>query len=341
MVDAVKRAIGNFAMLVAIMAPILGTSCGQSGKSKPYRETRVIMGTVVEITVLDLPEERARRAVGRALAEMERIDREMGWEERDGGVGRVNAGAAGGPVAVSRELVQVLEAAVEVASASGGAFDPTIGPLARAWSFDGGGVVPDDSLVEEARSRVGYRNLILDKENSTVGFMVDGMQLDLGGVAKGWAVDVAASVLVEAGARSAIVDAGGDLRLIGGKGEGVPWKIGVQDPRDPGALLLTLDLAGTAVATSGDYERFFERDGVRYHHVLDPATGRPAPGCRSVTVVAPTAQEADACATAAFVLGPERGLAFLRSRPGVRGLIVGADGALRWSRPATGGGSPP
>jgi thiamine biosynthesis lipoprotein len=157
------------------------------------------------------------------------------------------------------------------------------------------------------------------------------MGVDLGAIAKGWAVDRAMAALQGRGIASAIIDAGGDLRIAGSRpGKGF-WRIGVQDPREAGALLLTLDLTDTAIVTSGDYERFFMEGGVRYHHILDPATGMPAAGCRSVTVLASTAAEADAAATAAFVLGPERGLAFLRSRPGVRGVIVDAGGALHWT----------
>jgi thiamine biosynthesis lipoprotein len=159
------------------------------------------------------------------------------------------------------------------------------------------------------------------------------MGLDLGAIAKGRAVDRALDKLVARGIRNAIIDAGGDLRIIGSRPGKDSWRIGVQHPREPGVLLLTLDLKDTAIVTSGDYERFFMVDGVRYHHILDPSTGQPARGCQSVTVLAPTATEADACATAAFVLGPSKGLAFLRARPGVRGIIVAADGQLHWTDP--------
>ena len=167
------------------------------------------------------------------------------------------------------------------------------------------------------------------------------MGLDLGAIAKGWAVDRAMEKLMARGIRNAIIDAGGDLRIIGARPGKDFWRIGVQHPRDPGALLLTFDLKDTAIVTSGDYERFFMAEGVRYHHILDPSTGQPARGCQSVTVLAPTAAEADACATAAFVLGPSKGLAFLRARPGVRGVIVGADGELHWTDEALAADGPP
>jgi len=157
------------------------------------------------------------------------------------------------------------------------------------------------------------------------------MGVDLGPIAKGWAVDRSMEKLTALGIRNAIIDAGGDLRVIGARPGKNFWHIGVQHPRDSGALSFTFELRDTAIATSGDYERFFVADGVRYHHILDPATGQPARGCQSVTVLAATTAEADACATAAFVLGPSKGLSFLRARPGVRGVIVGADSRVYWT----------
>ena len=152
-----------------------------------------------------------------------------------------------------------------------------------------------------------------------------------GAITRGWAVDRAMGKLMDRGISSAIIDAGGDLRVIGSRPGKEFWRIGVQHPRDQGKLLLTFDLKDIAIVTSGDYERFFIADGVRYHHILDPSSGQPARGCQSVTVLAPTATEADACATAAFVLGPAKGIAFLRARPGVRGVIVGDGGQEHWT----------
>ena len=191
--------------------------------------------------------------------------------------------------------------------------------------------MPTPGAIAKKLPLVGYKNIQFDDSSHSVGFAVDGMGLDLGAIAKGWAVDRAMEKIMARGIHNAIIDAGGDLRIIGARPGKDFWRIGVQHPRDQGALLMTFELKDTAIVTSGDYERFFIADGVRYHHVLDPATGQPARGCQSVTVLAPTAAEADACATAAFVLGPAQGLAFLRARPGVRGVIVGADGELRWT----------
>jgi thiamine biosynthesis lipoprotein len=178
---------------------------------------------------------------------------------------------------------------------------------------------------------VGGTRLELDEKAGTVRFLAEGMKIDLGAIGKGYAVDRAAAILESAGIENAIIDAGGDIRLLGSRPGKDFWRIAVRHPREPSRFLLGLDLAGTAVVTSGDYERFFMVGDIRYHHILDPRTGYPARQCSSVTVVAPYTAGADAYATAAFVLGPEEGLRYLRSLPGVEGIIVDAKGELLWT----------
>lgn len=289
------------------------------------------MGTVVEITVAHRSEEQARDAIGAAMGEFQRVDDLMSSYKSGSTVSRANQAGPTMNVAVGEEIFRLLEPAVAISDASGGAFDATIWPVSQLWGFDQGGRIPAADLLAIKLPLVGYRNLILDNSTFSVGYKVAGMGLDLGAIAKGWAIDRALEKIVARGIRNAIIDAGGDLRIIGSRPGKSFWRIGVQHPRDPGALLVSFDLKDTAIVTSGDYERFFMADGVRYHHLLDPATGQPARGCRSVTVLASTAVEADACATAAFVLGPSQGLAFLRARPGVRGVIVDAGGELHWT----------
>jgi thiamine biosynthesis lipoprotein len=289
------------------------------------------MGTVVEITVSASSEREAREAIREAFEEMQRIDDLMSSHRPESVVSRVNREGYGRHVVVGNEVFQVIRDAVAIGESSRGAFDITLWPLSQLWGFEKGGKVPRDSEIQGIVDNVGYHHLVLDNNTLSVGLGNAVIGIDLGGIAKGWAVDRAIASLQARGVRNAIVDAGGDLRVIGGRPGRGTWRIGVQHPRESGQLLMTLDLSDTAIVTSGDYERFFTEGGVRYHHILDPATGFPARGCQSVTVLAPTAAEADACATAAFVLGPERGLAFLRARPGVRGVIVGADAALHWT----------
>jgi FAD:protein FMN transferase len=302
-----------------------------SGKEKIYKESKIVMGTVVEITVAHESETEARRSIEEAMMAMQRADDLLSHYNPDSLVSEINRRGASSKVPVGKELFDLLRDSVSISRSSNGAFDVTIRPVSNLWGFDKGGVVPDDYNIRDKLKLVGYKEIDLDESTLSVGLGIKGMSIDLGAIAKGWAVDQAIEKIMSHGIRNAIVDAGGDLRLIGGRPGKDSWRIGVQHPREQGTLLATFGLRDTAIVTSGDYERFFVVDGVRYHHILDPATGQPARGCQSVTVLAATAAEADACATAAFVLGPEKGLTFLRSRPGVRGVIVGADGSLHWS----------
>jgi thiamine biosynthesis lipoprotein len=311
-----------------IVFSILGC---KSGKEQIYKETKIVMGTLVEITVAHESEVEARLAISDAMLELQRSDDLMSHYKSGSLISKLNRAGAKSKVHVGEEVFQLLRDAVSISRASRGAFDVTILPVEVLWGFDSGGRVPTTEMINEKLPLVGYEMIDFNDSEHSVGLEAPGMGVDLGGIAKGWAVDHAMEKITLHGIRNAIIDAGGDLRIIGGRPGKEFWRIGVQHPREQGALLAAFDLRDTAIVTSGDYERFFVADGVRYHHILDPSTGQPARGCQSVTVIAPTAAEADACATAAFVLGPEKGLAFLRSRHGVRGFIVGADGALHWS----------
>ncbi|PLX83527.1 MAG: hypothetical protein C0617_11415 [Desulfuromonas sp.] len=297
--------------------------------SETVSRSRILMGTVVEITALGADPGGLDEAVEAAFEEMARIERLMSSHLSGSEVARLSAAPEG--LEVSAETSEVLELALTVFEESGGAFDPALGRLKALWSIESDHPrVPSREQVRTALATAGPG--ALQMEGRRVDKKSSETSVDLGGVAKGYAIDRAVDVLRRAGISSASVNAGGDLRLLGDKG-GRPWKIGLQHPRRQGELLATLDLEGVAVVTSGDYERYFERDGIRYHHLFDPHSGYPASLCRSVTVVAPRADLADALATAAFVLGPERGLSLLEGRPGVEGLVVAADG----SRSATSG----
>jgi thiamine biosynthesis lipoprotein len=233
-------------------------------------------------------------------------------------------------------VAEILVLAKRVAARSDGAFDPSAGALVELWGYPDHPALPDSAAIAEAVATVDWR--AVESADMAAGGEVPrawklglpGMRLDLGGIAKGWGVDRAADLLAGVSG-AALVNVGGDLAVRGTKPAGTGWLIGVQDPRDPSRLFLKLRLTGPgAVATSGDYQRWFEVGGVRYHHLLDPRTGWPARGVRSATVVAPTCAVADAWATAAFVLGPEAGVAALEREPDLEGVLVtvGEDGEL-------------
>ena len=301
--------------------------CGcQGGSPRPIKKHRVVMGTVVEITVIGRDGERVAAVIHEAFEEMARIEGLMSWKISDSEVSRINRWAGVKGVAVSPEVMTVIRRALAISMASEGYFDISIGTLIDLWGFgEEGGHVPAMDDVKETLRSVNYRAIHVNEEASTVMLGNVGMRIDLGGIAKGYAVDRAFEVLNSRGYRNAIVNAGGDMRAGGRKARG-PWVIGIQDPRDRSRLLATFDAVGISIATSGDYERYFVVDGVRHHHLLNPFTGFPARECRSVTILAEDTLSADGLATAVFVMGPERGIRFIEAMAGVEGLIVSADG---------------
>jgi len=293
-------------------------------EERPQRVSRsqLLMGTVVDI-VVNAPPDLAESAIDAAFAEMRRIENQMSSHVEKSDVWRLSHSS--GPIEVSAETSEVLRLGLAVARQSGGAFDLSLGGLKQLWGIETATPrIPDDDEIRAALQGTGPDALRL--EGQTAFKQQPALQIDLGGIAKGFAIDRAVAVLRQAGVRHASVNAGGDLRLLGDRGDR-PWRIGIQHPRRSGELLATLELAETAVVTSGDYERYFERDGIRYHHLFDPQTGRPARDCQSVTVVADEAMLADALATAAFVLGPERGMEFLQQFE-VEGILVTASGEV-------------
>lgn len=293
------------------------------GEKKAIHRSRILMGTVVEITASGDDIKKTDRAVTDAFGEMARIEDLMSPNRPQSDVARLSQSPDG--LEVSAETAEVVALGLRIAKASGGAFDMTLGRLKTIWRIETDEPrVPSPSEIREAVAGAGPDALKMEGNRVIKGS--PGLSVDLGGIAKGYAIDRAADVLRQSGVESASVNAGGDIRLIGDHG-GRPWRIAIQHPRDAARQLATLELAEISVVTSGDYERYFIRDGKRYHHIFDPRTGYPADRCQSVTVAAPTAVLADALSTAVFVLGPEDGLKLLEETPQVEGVIVGADGA--------------
>ena len=269
----------------------------------------------------------AERIAAAAVDEAARIERKYSRFLPDSVVSRINRDAGRTPVAVDDETAWLVTRALELAARTGGAFDPTVGVLRRVWSFTERRV-PEDGDIEALLPLVDYRRVAV--RDGTVFLRGEGMELDLGGIGKEYAVDRLAGRLEEAGVESAVVEMAGDVRTVGGRGDGKPWRIGVRDPRARETCRFTVRLVGAGgVASSGDYERFFEEGGVRYHHLLDARTGKPARGLAAATVVAATAFEAGMHATASFLLGPESGLAWLEAAPEAEGALITEAGELR------------
>ncbi len=287
-------------------------------QAAPAIRSHPAMATLVAIK-LYVEEEEAGPFAAAAFAEIDRIDSLMSRHSPASELSRINRLAARQPLAVSPEMALVLERSQHFAALSGGAFDITIGPVSRLWDFPEARVPPDSARIDSALALVGYERLAL--RDGQVRFQGEGIYLDLGGVAKGFAVDRAVDRLQAAGVSCGLVDAGGNIRFWGRKPDGWPWRLGVQHPRDPGQYIEAEDIGLPALATSGDYEQFFEYRGGRFHHLLDPATGYPARRAASATVWAETAMDADILSTAVFVLGPERGLELIEALPRTEALV--------------------
>ena len=253
---------------------------------------------------------RAREAAGRAIDEVARIEAKFSRYRPESIVSRINAAAGGEPVAVDEETDALLRFAGECFRESGGLFDITSGVLRRAWRFDEGRI-PTDAELAPILPLIGWGRVELAE--GRVRLPARGMELDFGGFGKEYAVDRAALVLKEAGVESAMVSLAGDLAILAPQPGGEPWRLGIQHPRKPDHVVATLPVLSGAIATSGDYERYIEREGVRHCHVLDPRTGRSARGFQSVTVHAPSCLVAGGATTIAMLKGRDAGLEWLRS----------------------------
>jgi thiamine biosynthesis lipoprotein len=297
-----------------------------------------IMGTAIKVELWCEDHERGQAAVDAVMAEMHRIDGAMSPHKPDSELSRINLLAHREPVPLSNEMFLLLVQAQRFAHLSQGAFDITYASVGALYDYRTG-VAPDEPELARARSAIGWRGLELDARTRSVKFAREGMRIDLGGFAKGHAVDNAAAILARHGIQHAHVAAGGDSRVIGDR-RGRPWTIGVRDPRSADALVALLPLVDTAISTSGDYERFFERDGVRHHHIVDPATGRSPDSVRSVTVLASDGLTCEAMSKTIFVLGVERGIQMVETLEGVDAIVVDAAGVLHCSSGMSAGRTP-
>jgi thiamine biosynthesis lipoprotein len=294
-------------------------SCRTSQPSpEPVRRSEPLLGTFVTISVYGANRERVNAAISEAFAEFRRIDALMSIHRADSELTQVNARASLAPVVVSSELFRVIAKALEIAEKTEGSFDITIRPLADLWGFTWKEYrLPTDAQLRGVLPRVNFRLVELNGEKRTVHFRVEGVSLDLGGIAKGHAVDCAIEKLRSLGFTSAMVKAGGDLRVIGVPPGKTNWIVQLEDLAKEGRRV-KIPLRDSALSTSGNYENYFEIDGVRYSHILNPRTGRPVQGVAACTVIAPTCIESDALATACFVYGVEQSLAKFGARFPVR-----------------------
>ena len=306
---------------------VLAASAACRGGARTVERTGVAMGSELRLTARTDEDAKARAAFDAVFAEFERLEAQMSTWRPGSDVLRLNAAAGVEPVAVAVEVRDVLRQARQISEWTAGTFDVTFGALADVWKFDHDqdNSIPTAEAITARLPLIDYRQIEIDDRAGTVFLKRKGMKIHLGGIGKGYAVDHAVAILRRAGLRDFMIQAGGDL-YVGGSKDGRPWRLGINDPRGPrGDSFATLDLSDSTFSTSGDYARFFVKNGVRYHHILDLSTGQPARLCRSVTIAADSPVLADAVAKGVFILGPEKGMALVERIPNLEAVIVSAN----------------
>ncbi|MGM0571408.1 FAD:protein FMN transferase [Marinobacter sp.] len=310
---------------------LAGLVVATTARAEWFRFSDSAMTTPVSLELWAEDGQRAEALWRSVFAEFTAVDRMMSRYREDSELSRVNREAAEREVRVSKPLFEVLARAGDIARLSGGAFDVSFASVGHLYDFRAGHQ-PGQDEVREGLTRVNYRDVSLDEGSGTVRFGNPGLMLDLGGIAKGYAVDQGIEVLRQAGIEHARLSAGGDMRLLGDR-RGRPWMVGVRDPRHRERQAVVIPLEDTAISTSGDYERFFIDDtGQRVHHILSPATGRPVGEVQSVTILGDDAVTTDALSTAVFVLGAEQGLALIDSLDGIDGVVIDGKRRMHYSR---------
>ncbi|MBI5181380.1 MAG: FAD:protein FMN transferase [Nitrospirae bacterium] len=302
-----------------------------------YKRTRSLMGTEMEITVVSADEKKAYTAIDAAFAEISRIEQLMSTYIPESQISRINSAAGKKAVKVDAELLRLIKRAIEYAEMTEGGFNIAVGPLIKLWKVAEGGNIPGSEEIKRAKEIVNYKDIIIDEKQGAIFLIKNGMSIDLGGIAKGYASDMAKEALEKKGIKAGIIAVAGDINAFGKKpdtlsgGKAGRWRIGIRHPRKKDAFIGIIELEDEAVSTSGDYERFFIKDGKRYHHIIDPKTGEPADKCQSVTIVAKEAVATDALSTGIFVMGPKKGIYLVERLKGIEAVIVDAKGNVEFS----------
>ncbi|MEO8361164.1 MAG: FAD:protein FMN transferase [Vicinamibacteria bacterium] len=315
---------------VALLCGSVVLGAASASRGTETREFRYLMGTSVQVAVFGGDEVARKAAIAEAFAAIEEVDRLMSNYREDSELALINARAAKGPVPVSAPMFSVLEAAKLISSKSRGAFDVTVGPLVKLWGFhDKKPHLPTPAELTGVRPLISNANLILDVPGRSVRFAREGVELDLGGIAKGFAVELAGGVIRRRGLR-AFIDAGGNQYMVGSPDGKPRWTLGIKDPEAPEHLLATIDVDEGSVSTSAQGSNFLTAGGRKYGHILDPRTLEPAAARLSVTVVSKDATLGDALSKVGFLLGPREALAVIESFPETSAIIFFRDenGAL-------------
>ncbi|MCM8885295.1 MAG: FAD:protein FMN transferase [Candidatus Thiodiazotropha sp.] len=288
-----------------------------------------IMGTKINVQIWHSDDTQGQAAINAVMEEFHRLDRKLSPYIESSELSLLNRMAANKPVSISDEFYQLLELSMDYSELTNGAFDITFASIGHQYDYRKG-IKPSNKRIDQSLSLIQYKHIQLIPEKHAVFFKRPGVKIDLGGIAKGYAVDRGIKLLQQRDVKHALISAGGDSRLLGDH-MGRPWHIGIQAPRDRKSMAAVLPLADSAVSTSGDYERYFERDGVRYHHIISPKTGRSADTLQSVTIIGPNATRTDALSTSIFILGASAGMALINRLNDVEAVIIDNQGNISTS----------
>ncbi len=294
-----------------------------------FADSRPMMGTEISVRLWHSDAEQGQALVEQVFDEVARIDRLMSTYKEDSRISEINRDAAHRPVVAGDELFRLIQRSLDISTLTRGAFDITYDSVGQHYDFRERRR-PDAATVESGLDLIDYRLVNLDAAQGTVDFGAEGVRINLGGIAKGYAVERCVDLLRVAGVHHAVVTAGGDSRLLGDR-RGQPWMVGIRDPRKDGEVAMTLPLQDEAISTSGDYERYFDEDGVRYHHILSPSTGNPASGVHSATVIGPDAVITDALSTSVFIMGVDMGLRLIATLPDYESIVINDKGEIYFS----------
>ncbi len=315
-----NRILGSLVFVLFLTAGYFLGSMDFGLKDYSVKRERIIMGTVVEILIRNMPQDVAHNAINKAFAEFERIDNLFSTYKKESGVSELNSNLE--KVTVDSEIYFILKKCDEITKSTNGAFDAATGNIVDVWNFNSTQPqIPDSEILSEAVDNSGWINVELSDSNYVI--KKKRIRFNFGAIAKGYAVDKAAFVLANLGINDFLINAGGEIKTSGKN-----WKVGIQHPRRPTELIKSLLIEDYSVATSGDYEQYFELTGKRYHHILNPKTGYPARDIQSVTIVAKDNFVADAYATGVFVLGKDKGLALIESIEAIEGMIITESGEI-------------
>ena len=300
---------------------------------EPYKRTLKLMGSRFEITVVGKDQVEANEYIDLAISEISRIEKLISSWDPNSQTSLINKNAGIQPVQVDAELFGLIQRGIGISKLTDGAFDISYASMDNIWKFDGSmNNIPSDDSIKASVAKVGYHNIILDKENHTVFLKLEGMKIGFGAIGKGYAADKAKELLMSKGVVAGIINASGDMNTWGKQTNGKDWQVAITNPMDKNKVFALLPVHNGAVVTSGNYEKYVTFNNTRYTHIIDPRSGCPATGIVSVTVIAPKAELADALATSVFVMGKDVGLNRIEQLPKVECVIIDGEGNIITSK---------